>query len=353
VWRWLGIAASALAASACAQTYPYADSRAPVQAAPVSSGAMMPVAELPGWRDEDHVAALAALRAACQAAHDQRWLNVCARAPAYADETTARTFFEANFRAVEVGGAGRLTGYFMPVYEARTSQDDMFSAPVRPRPSDLPTADLSASGRVIYADRSRIESRPAPDALAWMRPEDLFFMQVQGAGVLTFPDGTRAKAVFAGTNGAPFVGIAAPMRERGLLADQDTSAGAIHAWLADHRGPEATAIMDGDPRYVFYSLTADDGLEPFGSAGVRLPAGRAAAVDPASHAMGELLWIDGETPTLAGAFPVYRRLVAALDTGGAIKGAVRADLYVGRGPAAGQEAGRIRHDLTLWRLTPR
>ena len=350
---WLGIAASALAASACAQTYPYADSRPPIEAQPTSPARIVSLADLPGWGDEDHVAALAALRAACQVAHDPRLLAACAKAPADADEAAARAFFETTFDAVEIGPAGRLTGYFMPVYEARIAEDDEFSAPVRPKPADLPPANLSAAGRAPYDTRAQIESRPAPDALAWMRPEDLFFMQVQGAGVLNFPDGRRAKAVFAGTNGAAFVGIAAPMRERGLLADQDTSASAIHAWLAQHRGPDAIAIMDLDPRYVFYSLTADDGLEPSGSAGARLPTGRAVAVDPAWHAMGELLWIDGETPTLAGAFPTYRRLVAALDTGGAIKGQARADLYLGRGPAAGQEAGRIRHQLTLWRLTPR
>jgi membrane-bound lytic murein transglycosylase A len=320
--------------------------------APPGPATIVSLADLPGWNEEDHVTALAALRAACQVAHDPALRQACARAPSGTDEGAARQFFEANFKAVSVAPTGRLTGYFMPVYEARSAADDQFSAPVRPRPADLPPADLSAAGRTVYAERTEIEARPAPDALAWMRPEDLFFMQVQGAGVLTFPDGTRAKAVFAGTNGAAFVGVAQPMRERGLLADQDTSAGAIHAWLAQHRGSEAAAIMDLDPRYVFYVLTPDDGLEPFGSAGVRLPAGRAVAVDPAWHAMGELLWIDGEAPTLAGAFPAYRRMVAALDTGGAIKGEARADLYLGRGPAAGQEAGRIRHTLTLWRLTP-
>lgn len=351
--RLLGIAASALAASACAQTYPYVDSRPAVGAAPSLPARVTSLADLPGWRDEDHVAALTALRAACQVARDPDLLAACARAPTATDEAAARAYFEASFRAVEVGPAGRLTGYFMPVYEARVAEDEEFSAPVRPKPADLPPADLSSAGRATYAGRSEIEARPAPDALAWMRPEDLFFMQIQGAGVLAFPDATRVKAVFAGTNGAAFVGVAAPMRQRGLLADQETSAGAIHAWLAQHRGPDAAAIMDLDPRYVFYSLTPDDGLEPFGAAGARLPAGRAVAVDPAWHSMGELLWIDGETPTLTGAFPAYRRLVAALDTGGAIKGQARADLYLGRGPAAGQEAGRIRHELTLWRLTPK
>jgi membrane-bound lytic murein transglycosylase A len=241
----------------------------------------------------------------------------------------------------------------MPAYEARSERSGEFSSPVRPRPADLPVQDLSPTAAAPYADRTAIEGRPTDDALAWMRPEDLFFMQIQGSGVLVFPGGGRRKAVFAGDNGAPFVGIAAPMRARGLIADQNGSAGTIRDWLAEHRGPEADAVMALDPRYVFFSLTADDGGDPFGAAGQRLIAGRSVAVDPAWHAMGELLWIDGETPALAGAMPSYRRLTVALDTGGAIKGQARADLYLGRGPAAGQEAGQVRHDLTLYRLVPR
>ncbi len=83
-----------------------------------------------------------------------------------------------------------------------------------------------------------------------------------------------------------------------------------------------------------------------------LPAGRAIAVDTSLHGLGELFWIDASAPVLTGAFPVYRRLVVALDTGGAIKGAVRADLYMGRGDAAGAEAGRVRHTLRMYRLAP-
>jgi membrane-bound lytic murein transglycosylase A len=277
----------------------------------------------------------------------------CADLPPSADEPTARRWLELHFYAIPLAGEGRLTGYFMPVYEARRHPTEEYSAAVRPRPADLPAADRAVSGRGAYPDRASIEERTATDALAWMKPEDLFLMQVQGAGVLSFPEGDRVKAIFDGSNGAPFVGIAKPMRDQGLISDSNSSAAAIHDWLAAHRGEAANTIMDLDPRYVFYRLADDDGLDPAGSAGVRLAPGRAAAVDPAYHAAGELLWIEGDAPSLAGAVPAYRRLVAALDTGGAIKGPIRLDLYVGRGDAAGEEAGRIRHDLTLYRLEPR
>ena len=110
--------------------------------------------------------------------------------------------------------------------------------------------------------------------------------------------------------------------------------------------------MDLDPRYVFFSLIPDDGRDPTGAAGLSLPPGRAIAVDPAWHHYGELYWVDAVSPTLAGAAKSYRRVVMALDTGSAIKGDIRADLYLGRGEAAGLEAGRVRHTLLLVRLTP-
>ncbi len=344
----LATAGVALALAACAQT-----DRIPSAFLNLATPQGVALSDLPGWSEEDHVAALRAVRAACSVSHDPEMPFVCADLPASPDERAARTWLERNFLAVPLAGQGRLTGYFMPIYDAKRRRSEAFSAPVRPRPSDLPAADQTVGGRATYAQRAEIEERPASDALAWMQPEDLFFMQVQGAGVLAFPDGDRAKAVFDGSNGAPFVGIAQPMRAQSLISDSASSADAIHDWLLAHRGEEAKAIMDLDPRYVFYRLTVDDGQDPAGSVGVRLTPGRAAAVDPAYHSPGELLWIDAYAPTLAGAFPTYRRLVAALDAGGAIKGPVRADLYVGRGETAGREAGRIRHVLTLYRLEPR
>lgn len=308
---------------------------------------------LAGWAQEDHLAAFRAVRAACAVKPTPGGLCWRAAAITPVDEDSARAFLEANLRAVPVAETGRLTAYFMPVYEASLTRGGEFTAPVRPPPADLPPRDISATAHAAYADRAAIEARPAPDAVAWMRPEDLFFMQIQGSGVLDLPDGSHQKAMFAGDNGLPFVGIATPMRTQGLLTDQGASGEAIHTWLAAHRGPQADAIMRLDPRYVFFRLTGDDGADPYGAAGQRLVAGRSVAVDPAYHFMGELLWLDASAPTLAGAFPDYRRVVVALDTGGAIKGAVRADLYLGRGESAGREAGRVRHALTLYRLVPR
>jgi len=327
--------------------------------------------DLAGWSQEDHLGALDAFRQGCGAAKDPALAEVCrkARAERVGNDDDARRFLETNFRPEALPGQGLLTAYFAPEYEARMSRSAEFSAPMRGKPADLVTLDLAQfdpglsgkkaageieGGQVLpYPDRAAIEATPETRPLAWLRPEDLFFLQIQGSGVLVLPDGRRVRAAFAAHNGRPFVGIATPMRDRGLLADNNTSGDAIRAWLASHRGPEADAIMRLNPRYVFFQTLPDDGRQAVGAAGVPLPPGRAIAVDPAKHAMGELFWLDASAPKLAGGFPTYRRLAVALDVGGAIKGDVRADLYTGTGAAAGAEAGRVRHDLRLYRLVPR
>jgi peptidoglycan lytic transglycosylase A len=300
------------------------------------------MAALPGWDAEDHAAALAVVRRACAASPELRGTRPCAEAMAgpRLSENEARTFLERRFRAERVGGEGLLTGYFAPIYEARWRPDAEFSAPVRPPPPNPAAAP----------DRAGIDRWPADNALAWMRPEDLFFLQVQGSGTLTFPDGGRGRAVYAAANGQAFVAIARPLIAEHRIAPSE--AGTLHAWLAAHRGPEAQAVMDEDPRYIFFRFETDDGGEPRGAAGLALIAGRSVAVDPADHHYGELLWIDAEDPALSGGQPAYRRLTVALDAGSAIKGEARADLYFGRGATAGDEAARVRHRLRLWRIIP-
>jgi membrane-bound lytic murein transglycosylase A len=340
--RLVGAALSALTLAACAT--------APTGPPPGPAPGLgrLPLAALPGWSNDDHAQAFAAYRATCQVAKDATLARICreAQATGVLDETAARSFFEARFEAQPVAGAGVLTGYYAPVYEARRAPDALFSAPLRGKPEDL--------GRLQpYPDRSTIEASEPAVALGWLKPEDLFFLQIQGSGALVFEDGARLKALYAANNGRPYVAIAGPMRERGLLPADQSSAEAIHGWLAAHRGPEAQAMMQLNPRYAFFRLAPDDGRPPVGAAGVPLPRGRAAAVDLAAHAAGDLLWIDADRPLLAGAPPRYQRLAVALDSGGAIRGPVRADLYVGEGEAAGAEAGRIRHELRLFRLVPR
>lgn len=331
-------------------------------------------AALPGWANEDHLSAFNAYAESCGISRAAAASAACARAQDLrrtsrpVTPAQARGFFEQSFRLVEArtpdGRPGLMTAYFAPEYPARRRPDALFDMPVLAKP-----ADLERSGSTVvqrrrdgstgpYADRAAIEAAaaagaPSAPVLAWMKAEDLFFLQIQGSGYLTFEDGSTARAAYAADNGRPFVGIARPMAEQGLLPQNGTSGDAIRAWLAEHRGREARAVTALNPRYIFFDLQADDGGHPAGAAGVPLTAGRAIAVDPAHWTYGDLVWIQADAGNLAGARRGYQGLVMALDTGSAIRGPVRADFYMGRGDAAGSEAGSVRHPLRMWKLVPR
>ena len=352
----------ALTMAACATAPAVAPSPTePAAPAPAPAPAPTPVAgnspaTLVGWDDENHLAAFEAWAVGCTVARDAASRTQCDRAM-HIKQTSkpvtpsaARAFFETGFTVVAAetadGGPGLLTAYFAPEYEARRAPDAVFDMPVRPRPAGW------SRGQTLPV-RSEIEAAAATDALAWMRAEDLFFLQIQGSGYLTFEDGSQARAAYAADNGRPFTGIARPMAEQGLLPRDGTSGEAIRAWLAAHRGPQARAVMALNARYIFFALDPDDGGHPAGAAGVPLPARRAIAVDPAHWRYGDLVWISADGGNLIGARGSYRGLVVALDTGSAIRGPVRADFYMGRGAAAGEEAGAVRHPLRMWRLVPR
>ena len=329
---------------------------------------------LAGWAGEDFVSAFDAYLKGCAVSRDPVAARQCARAldlqrtsrPVTA--SLARRFFETGFTVVAArtpdGRDGLLTSYFAPEYPASHVRTAEFDMPVLGRPADLERK----SGGVVqrrpdgttgpYADRAAIEAAaaagtPSAPVLGWMRAEDLFFLQIQGSGYLTFEDGSLSRAAYAADNGRTFVGIARPMEQQGLLPRNGTSGEAIRGWLAAHRGREARAITALNPRYIFFDLQPDDGGNPAGAAGVPLPPRRAIAVDPASWTYGDLVWIDADGGNLNGAHTSYRGLVMALDTGSAIRGPVRADFYMGRGQRAGAEAGTVRHPLRMWRLVPR
>jgi len=288
-----------------------------------------------------------------------------------------RAWFEEQFRPwalVNPDGSrqGLITGYYEPILKGSWQKSRGYSHPVFSPPEDMIVVELAdlypelkhlrlrgrLDGRKLVPYYSRAEwgpqeSKRSPEALLWIDdPIDLFFMQIQGSGYLTFEDGRRVRAAYAADNGKAFVGIARPMSERGLLPRDGTSGEAIRAWLAGRRGPEARAVTALNPRYIFFRVEPDDG-EPAGAAGVPLIQRRSIAIDPAAWRYGDLVFLDADAGNLRGARRGYRGLVTALDTGSAIRGPVRADFYMGRGDAAGEEAGTVRHPLHMWRLVPR
>lgn len=326
------------------------------------------------------------------------WLHPCAEAralivSAYSDaggrRGALRSFFEFHFRPVEIATArmplpdgrarragpliekqGTFTGYFEPVYQASRTPTLQHSAPVLPRPDDLVEVDLGRfrdnlkgeriAGRVVngrltpYDDRAAIEQKPVADALAWLDPNDLFFLQIQGSGRLVFGDGETLRVGYAAQNGHAYTAIGRVMVARGIMPLEEVSMASIRAWLNRAAAHEARAMRAENPSYVYFTPLDDVAPElgPLGAQGAPLTPGRSLAVDRRFHTLGAPVWVDIEPVALSSAKPI-RRLMIAQDTGGAIRGPVRGDLYWGSGDEAGAIAGSMNAKGRMTVLLPR
>lgn len=330
------------------------------------------------------------------------WLRPCAEAralivSAYAGPANRRgafrSFFEFHFQPVEIfsvrdplpdGRArragprvdheGRFTGYFEPVYHASHEATPSHTAPVLPRPDDLVEVDLGLfrddlkgeriAGRVEngrlhpYEERSGIESHATQNALAWLDPNDLFFLQIQGSGRLVFDDGSVMRVGYAGQNGHPYTAIGRVLVERGAMPLEEVTMQSIRDWLADAPSDAADDLRDENASYVFFKPleTVDPALGPLGAQGAPLTPGRSLAVDRRYHTLGAPVWIDIEPPENAtagtGNKPI-RRLVIAQDTGGAIRGPLRGDIFWGSGEEAAAIAGAMNARGSMTVLLPR
>ncbi len=203
-----------------------------------------------------------------------------------------------------------------------------------------------------YATRAEIERGALAKRdleLFWVDdPVDAFFLHIQGSGRIRLPDGAVARIGYDGQNGRPYVPIGRILAERGALARDDVSMQTIRAWLAAQPG-EAAALMDENPSYVFFRELTGEG--PVGAQGVVLTAGRSLAVDRTFLPLGVPLWLDLDDPKEGNG--KLRRLVVAQDTGGAIRGPVRGDLFWGFGPEAAERAGMMKDRGTYYLLLPR
>ena len=349
---------------------------------------------LAGWREDDEGAALAALRKSCDAFAKQPpdtpvgpgglagtagdWGAPCAEAARLdgADDTAARRFFEAAFLPFGVANNGDPSGLFTGYYEAELRgsrrREGSFTIPLLRRPADLVMVELGRfrpawrgeriAGRVEngrlepYASRAAIERGALAQRnleLFWVDdPVDAFFLQIQGSGRIRLPDGSVARVGYDGQNGLPYVPIGRLLVERGALTRETVSMQTIRAWLAAHPA-EAASLMDENPSYVFFrEMAADvDGGGPLGAQGVALTAGRSLAVDRAFLPLGAPLWLDLQDSAERNGR--LHRLVVAQDTGGAIRGPVRGDLFWGFGPQAAERAGMMKDRGTYYLLLPR
>ena len=339
--------------------------------------------DLPGWRDGDQAAALPALLRSCAAlaklpddanlgiaglAGD--WRKPCAAAAAldHPTDEAARRFIESAFTPFAMTNNGKsealVTGYYEPEIVVARQKSARFGVPILARPPDLVGVALGdfrpawrgerIAGRVVdgklvpYWTRAEIEGGALERfhlALFYAAdPIDLFFLQIQGSGRVRLRDGRTVEIGYDGENGRAYVALGRLLVERGAMTLDQVSMQSIEAWLRAHPA-DAKNLMDKNPSYVFFRVLA--GGAPLGAEGVDLTPQHSAAVDPRFVPLGAPLWLD---VTQGGA--ATRRLTVAQDTGAAIKGPLRADLFCGTGTAAATQAGPLRASGRMFLLLP-
>jgi membrane-bound lytic murein transglycosylase A len=328
---------------------------------------------LPGWRQATLEPSLRAFLAGCPKLQGVL-ASMCQLAPAAGDEAAARAFFESRFvpyALVSSEGAltNLITGYYEPIIAGSREPGLVHRHPVFGLPEDLVVVDLSAAypelrnlrlrgrleGRrvVPYYSRAEIEARgkgfPAP-VIAWVAdPVELFFLQIQGSGQIEFKDGTRTRIGYADQNGHPYRSLGRYLIERGEMTLEQASMQGIQAWAAANP-QKLQEALNANPSYVFFRELNPAEPGPIGALGVPLSAQYSLAVDRRFVPLGAPVY-------LATTYPLsehnLERLMAAQDTGGAIRGVARGDFFWGTGSDAGALAGRMRQQGRMWLLWPR
>jgi membrane-bound lytic murein transglycosylase A len=341
--------------------------------------------DLPGWGDDTLLQALPALRASCgvldakpadaavgpdgMAGTAGDWRAACrALAAAGSADGTLRRAIETWFVAFAVADAdgpeGLFTGYYEPELRGSRKRTAAYAVPLYRQPPDLVKVETEGEmqvGRMVDGRLRPYHTRKAIDGgvlagqgleLLWLAdPIDAFFLQAQGSGRVRLVEGGSLRVGYAASNGHPPTIIGRILVERGELTKEAATMQTVRQWLRDHPA-ETTALMQMNARYIFFREISGDG--PVGSLGVALTPGRSLAIDSSLLPLGAPLWLDTTYPanTPEAGRPL-RRLVVAQDTGSAIKGAVRGDIYWGSGEAALRYAGPMKQPGRYYLLLPR
>ncbi|MEX0283847.1 MAG: murein transglycosylase A [Paracoccaceae bacterium] len=301
--------------------------------------------DLDGWAADDHAAAFDVFLNTCMDFDDYDWSTLCAVAQS-GDVSDPRAFFDLFFRPVmiEDGQGALFTGYFEPELNGSRYPTEQFRYPVYKLPPE------ARSGR--WLSRRDILTSGVMDGrgleIAWVDdPVELFFLQIQGSGRVRLQDGSSIRLGYGGANGHPYKSVGVELIRRGIYKSHQVSAQVIQNWV--RRNPAAgQELLFHNPSYVFFrvvkNVTSDQG--PLGAMNRSITALRTVAVDPAYVPLGAPVWVekDGNGP--------MRRLMVAQDTGSAIKGAQRADIFFGTGDAAGKAAGTLRDPGRMMVLLP-
>lgn len=334
-------------------------------------------AMLPDWSTIDLTPSWAALMQSCRALKAKpQWQAVCAGAEQVdkTDGAAQRAFYEEKLAPYQVfnpdgSEQGTITGYYEPLLKGSRTRSERFQFPLYAAPADMLEIDLTDAypqlkgmrlrGRlqgkrvVPYFKRAEIDAGSAGldgRELFWVENAvELFFLQIQGSGRIELPDGKVAKVGYAEQNGYPYVSIGRKLVEMGELKLEEASMQSIKAWGEKH--PEKlTALLELNPSYVFFRELPENLSAPLGALGVPLTNEYSIAVDPRAIPLGSPVFLSTTQPDST---TPLNRLMLAQDTGGAIKGAVRADFFWGFGPAAGMLAGRMKQQGRMWVLFPK
>ena len=332
---------------------------------------------LPDWQTVDLQPAWTAFVQSCRALKSKLgWHAVCARTNELAqpDNAALRAFFEESFAPYQVfnpdgSPQGLITGYYEPKLTGSRTRTARFRYPLYAAPEDLLTIDLGEvypqlkdlrlrgrlQGRRIvpYYNRAEIDNGKAVlqgRELFWVENAvDLFFLQIQGSGRIELPDGSLVKVGYAEQNGHPYISIGKKLVESGELKIEEASMQGIKSWAEQH--PEKlSALLAQNPSYVFFRELPNGLSAPLGALGVPLTEAYSIAVDPRTIPLGAPVFLATTYPNTA---EPLNRLMLAQDTGGAIKGAVRADFFWGFGEQAGVQAGRMKQSGQMWVLFPK
>jgi membrane-bound lytic murein transglycosylase A len=349
-------------------------------------------ADITGWPEDDHLAAFQAFRASCvpivaqtRPPSDMKALGVSLREPCRIAKASsistgekAREFFEQHFlplRIAKLGdNEGFVTGYYEPVVDGSRTQTDVYNVPVYRRPSNLFVRGVKQGGEmpnkgqvfrkigrrklVPYYDRGEIEDGAIAGRgleICWLKDQtDLLFMQIQGSARIRFEDGSMMRINYDAHNGYPYTAVGRVLIERNIIPKDQMSMQRIRQWM-DENPDGAKELRRQNKSYVFFrEVRLSDKDEAVGAQGVHLTPGRSIAVDKSLHVYGTPFFIEGNLPLESEQSKTpFRRLMVAQDTGSAIVGPARADIYFGAGAEAGRVSGRLRHGMQFIILVPK
>lgn len=356
-----------------------AQSSRPVPTSPYALLTPASWSAMPGVENENWIASWPAWLQSCQGLKKKPdWQVVCAAAVTVkADDTSAiKAYWQEYFNVyatqqVEGAQQGLITGYYQPVLKGAKTASERYPVPLYKVPADLITVNLSnlfpdlkykrVRGRIQgqtlipYYSRAEIEQLQSPllgNELLWVNdPVEAFFLQVQGSGIVELENGERIPVGYADQNGHPYQSIGKVLVERGELTASEASMQGIKSWGQQHPD-QLQALLNANPSYVFFKLLPTGLSGPLGALGVPLTPARSIAVDPFYIPLGAPVYMATTYPYPDSDKPL-QQLMVAQDTGGAIKGGVRADIYWGDGESAGKLAGAMRQQGQLWVWLPK